>query len=129
MKVFYFGCNKYPGHYMFRVAMNIDWEFLERNPWGLSIDGGLCPGAVKEIWRVPIEKQIEGAAHLHHKDDWTALSFWDRSIHKRSGCNSNFIAQGMFTFEEMLAIAREHFPGVMSRFTFPIVPAESVRPL
>jgi len=89
----------------------------------------LCPGAAnpREVWRVRSAEQIEGAALLHYKDGWTALSFWDRSIDKRSGCNSNFFAQGTHTFEEMLEIARAHFPAVMARFTFKIVPAEEVK--
>jgi hypothetical protein len=128
MKVYYFGCHQYPGHYMHRVGMSLDWEFLERNPWGTSVDGGLCPGVNEkgEAWRV--QNQIEGAATLHHKDGWTALSFWDRSIDKRNACNSAFLAEGTHTFDEMLVIAREHFPTVMARFTFPIVPAESIKP-
>jgi len=117
VKVFYFGCNRYAGHYMHRVGMIIDWEFMQRNPWGTSIDGGLCP--------LNDPAEVEGRALVHHKDGWTALSFWDRSIDKRSACNSAFLAEGKFTFDEMLTIAREHFPMVMQRFNFSIVPARS----
>lgn len=47
---------------------------------------------------------------IHRRDGWTALSFWDRSIDKRGACNSNYFAEGTFTFEEMVALAKERFP-------------------
>jgi hypothetical protein len=136
MNVFYFGCVKLPGgftsgHHMHRVDMTIEWEFTNNNPWGLRIDGGLCPGATDEKGErrhPPMEEQVEGAAHIRHKDGWTALSFWDRSVDTRGNSNSNFLAEGKHTFEEMLSIAWLHFPEIMGRFKFTIVPAEQRKP-
>jgi len=34
MNVYYFGCNRYAGHYMHRVGMGIDWEFSRTQPVG-----------------------------------------------------------------------------------------------
>lgn len=116
MKAYYFGCIRKSGHYMFKPRENynaIDEKFLDSNPWGYSVDEKLCPEG----------PQTEGIALVHYKDGWTALSFWDRSVDKRGGCNSNFLAEGTFSFEEMLAIAREKFPNVMKRFSFKIINA------
>jgi hypothetical protein len=118
MKVFYFGCIKVPGHYMFAspaartlVGRRAVDDFTRSNPWGYRIDAKLCPSG----------PEIEGRALLHHKDGWTALSFWDRSVDRRGRCNSNFLAEGTHSFEKMLNLAGEHFPSVVARFEFPIV--------
>ena len=111
MKVYYFGCIREAGHYMFKPNHSTDYDFTISNPWGYGIDSKLCPK----------DNDIEGHALIHKKDGWTALSFWDRSVDKRGGCNSNFLAEGDFTFDEMIALAKEKFPNVMGRFTFKIV--------
>lgn len=113
MKIYYFGCIDRPGHYM-HGPRGYDREadrFTEGNPWGYKIDGRLCPSG----------PEVEGRALVHHKDGWTALSFWDRSVDRRGKCNSNFLAEGTFTFAEMIELARQHFPKVVARFSFPIV--------
>lgn len=111
VKVFYFGCIGGAGHYMHAANGSTDWKFMESNPWGKHIDTGLCPAG----------PEIEGQSLIHHKDGWTALSFWDRSVDKRGKCNSSFLAEGDFDFEQMVQLAKEHFPSVMARFKFPIV--------
>jgi hypothetical protein len=113
MKVYYFGMHR-PEPDRTLGECRATSYFTERNPWGYAIDGGLCPKG----------PEIEGRALIHHKDGWTAMSFWDRSVDHRGKCNSSFLAEGTFTFEEMLAIAREKFPRVVGRFKFEIVPAE-----
>lgn len=134
MQFFYFGCIGGPGHFMHNSVPDNGLEarratshFTERNPWGYDIDGALCPNGRRS------GKEVEGEALIHHKDGWTALSFWDRSVDKRGACNSNFLAEGTFTFDEMKKLAEEKFPHVMRRFTFPIVdltpqPASPVPP-
>jgi len=79
----------------------------------MRIDGGLCPKGA----------QIEGKALIHYKDGWTALSFWDRSVDMRGNSNSNFLADGKFTFEQMVEFAYQNFPEVTRRYKFSIVPA------
>jgi hypothetical protein len=90
-----------------------EYEFTEKNPWGYKIDSGLCLKTVGY--------EIEGIASIHQKDGWTALSFWDRSIDDRHKSNSNFLAEGTFNFEEMLAISKKHFPEIFERFKFEVV--------
>ena|ERR1019366_3343006 len=117
MRVYYFGCNEQAGHYMHEPNMvhrSVDTErgrFLYDNPWGLYIDGDLCMEG---------KRQIEGEALIHHKDDWTAMAFWDRSVDTRPGSNSVFLAEGTFNFDEMMALAKEYFPQVLNRISFTI---------
>jgi len=120
MRIFHYGCaNNSKGHYVhtgkglnpYGPEKN---SFLETNPWGYEVDSGLCPKG----------PEIAGRALIHHKDGWTAMSFWDRSVDTRGKSNSNFFAEGTHTFDEMVAIAKEHFTEIMARFTFPIVEAK-----
>jgi hypothetical protein len=116
MKVFYFGCYDDKGHYALAAdGLGLRYsaeerDFVKNNPWSYKIDGGLC-----RSW-----PQTEGEALIHHKDGWTALSFWDRSIDSRPGSNSNFLAEGTYTFAEMVEIATKNFPSIMKRFKFPV---------
>ena len=125
MKIYYFGCIERAGHFL--------WEPPDRSahrdattPWGSCPDGSLAPHEnprcefVKNFYGCRCS-QAEGIAALHYKDGWTALSFWDRSVDTRGGCNSNFLAEGAFTFEEMVELAKQYFPIIMARFKFPIV--------
>lgn len=116
-KAFYYGCWDRPGHFM-RAAEGLglryskaEREFTEKNPWGYEVDSGLCPDG----------PEIQGRALLHHKDDWTVLSFWDRSVDKRGKCNSNFLLEGTLSFDEALAEAKRLFPTVFARFQFEVV--------
>ena len=116
-KVYYFGCVERAGHYMWNPPLDsaqwpyrYDSDFFYNNPWGYEVDGRLCPSG----------PEIEGSALIHHKDGWTALAFWDRSIDKRGKCNSVFLAEGDFSFKDMVEIGRRHFSRVVNRFTFEI---------
>lgn len=125
MKVFYFGCHREAGHYWWRPGMrSLRSEETAGVPWGYWVDSILCPGYVKNEPYRRSKPEIEGEALLHHKDGWTALAFWDRSVDKRGGCNSNFFAEGTHSFDEMVKIAQEHFPEVWKRFPFEVRLAE-----
>lgn len=50
-----------------------------------------------------------GIAKIHHKNGWTAIALWDRSVDTRGGCNSTYFAKGDFSFEEMVKMAKERF--------------------
>lgn len=116
---FYFGCVGRSGHYMHDAGLRHSWEAPQ--PWK-RIDGVLQPGCTftKYIgWKSP-RKQPEGLAAIHHKDGWTALSFWDRSVDKRGNCNSTFFFKGTHRFGTMCQLAGKHFPSVWSRFSFKV---------
>lgn len=106
---YYFGCIGGSGHYMFHASGSPRLSYFQQ-PWQ-KLDGGLQPTG----------QQVQGPALLHHKDGWTALCFWDRSVDGRPGSNSNFLSTGNHTFEEMIELAKKYFPMVMARFNFSIV--------
>lgn len=92
-----------------------------------KLDARYCrnPGAA---W---VGNEPEGLAYLHEveikegepKDGpfigqkWTVLAFADRSACERSGSNSAFIAKGVFTFQQMIILARALFPDVWKRIS------------
>ena len=118
---FYFGPWDEAGHYMRSDEQNhrsFDLEerravsrFNRINPWGLSVDGGLCP---------TVNQQKEGIALLHHREGWTALSFWDRTIDDRTGSSSTYLAEGEFTFEQMVEMAKSRFAQRWNKMKFQV---------
>jgi hypothetical protein len=113
---FYFGCYEESGHYLFRPgpmstpSSSIPKDFPVK-PYGL-LDGRLLRNG----------PQPQGVCtHYRGINGWTLISFWDRSVDSRGGSNSTFLCRGEHTFEEMLALFKEHFPTIVSRFKFPLV--------
>lgn len=90
-------------------------------PWK-DIDGVLQPGCREERghWVHHGVPEVEGEALLHHKDGWTAISFWDRSVDKRGACNSTYFAEGTFTFDEMVEMAKARFSERWNRMAFEV---------
>jgi hypothetical protein len=120
MKIFYFGCNRQAGHYLF--TKRLVSAYPESPPWSVDsgeVDGKLPPHEpdCKNHYYCRCQ-QVEGVAAIHHKDGWTAMAFWGRSVDDRRGCNSVFFAEGCHDFSGMLTIAKENFPTIMSRFAF-----------
>jgi len=124
--IYFFGCWGRTGHYLYQPGGTSLIITALDMPWGYEIDGGLCPGKRRgpKAYQLP-ETQIEGQASLTKKDGWTALSFWDRSMDHRMNCNSNFIAKGYFSFDEIMMLAKQYFPEIMGRFKFEIKLAEN----
>lgn len=116
MNIYYFGCVDRAGHYLFTPRGEVDYARIRSTPWPGGVDGVLCPAA--HPWR---DNQPEGVAKLHHKDGWTALAFWDRSVDRRPNSNSVFLVDATLTFEQMVVEATANFPKVFARFGFPIV--------
>ncbi len=106
MRIYCFGCDGRPGHYMHRTDMSTDWEFCKHNPWGYGIDNGLLKGRTERFV-------------LTQKDGWTALSFVDNTVDDRPGSNSSFLAEGEYTLNEMFELAHVHFPQVAKRVSLP----------
>jgi hypothetical protein len=130
VKVYYFGCVGGLGHYFHDGALRRVHGAKTEIPWP-NVDAALCPGYVDPMlpgtWRTEAP-QIEGAAAVHHKAGWTALAFWDRSVDTRGGSNSVFFVEGTHNFAAMVVIARQRFPSVWARFTFPVTLAGAEPP-
>jgi hypothetical protein len=91
------------------------------------MDGSLQIGSDLSLWsRAKGEypqsphNQPEGVEILHHKRGWTALSFWDRTGDERITSNSNFFADEILTFDQIVEAAKAQFPTIWARFTFPV---------
>lgn len=109
MNVYYFGCFRREGHYLFPSGSRsfVDWKEC---PWGYSIDGGL----LKDV-----SQNHQGLYVVDHKDGWTAVAFWDRSVDDRYGSNSAFLVHEDTTAEIILEEARKQWPEVFDRTDFP----------
>lgn len=124
-RMFYFGPWGEPGHHFFDEHGM--WAHKEEDaiPWGHSIDGCLQPGCKRGEnghWDHYGDPETEGMALLHHKDGWTALSFWDRSVDNRFASNSNYFAEGIFTFGQMVEMAKTRFASRWNVMKFEVVP-------
>lgn len=119
MKVYYFGCWDVVGHY----AWTPDAPYArprQAGPWSL---GDLDAGPVD--WRGPTGRgvvpedpeQREGVWRLTHRDGWTAIGAWDRTVDRRGGSKAVFVAEGEHDLPAMERIAAEHFPKVWARIT------------
>jgi hypothetical protein len=122
MRVLYFGCHRESGHYFWKPGMrDRDCYPPQPLPWQ-HVDMALCPGVTdpEHPHRNRTRPEVQGEAALHHKDGWTALAFWNRSVDTRPASNSAFIAEGEHDFETMMQLARDHFPEVVRRLPFEV---------
>jgi hypothetical protein len=123
-QAFYFGCRDRAGHYLFdRFGRSVPASVQAKGPipWE-KIDGAIPPSARGLPSHAP-----QGVAALHHRDGWTALGFWDRSVDHRGGSNSAFFFDRLLTFDLALSEAREFFPWVFARLDFEVIPEPTSR--
>lgn len=130
---YYFGCIERPGHFLWGENgrhLYGNERLTTECPWGEDeVDGDLTPhrqGCKKGPY-CGCGMMPEGEAVIHHKDGWTALSFWDRSVDKRGACNSNFFIKGTYDFTTMLNLVCQRFPSIVARFKFPITEYTTTR--
>ena len=118
---FYFGCWSRSGHHLHKPNGRSVYDV--KLPWKY-IDGVLQPHAHpmiekangnRHVKSVDSDLQVQSLAALHHKDGWTVLAMWDRTVDTRYGCNANFFAKGTHTYAEMVPIIEEHFPQIWKR--------------
>lgn len=128
-RMFYFGPWDQAGHYFFAEGgRSTRIEDDPTFPFGhyggkVEVDGRLQPGCPSSDDRLQrkTRPEVEGQALLHHIKGWSALCFWDRSVDKRGACNSNYFAEGIFSFEEMVAMAKERFAERWNKMPFKVV--------
>lgn len=113
VRMAYFGCfaGSPRGHEMIvdpMVSFKEGRDFLNNNPWGLAVDGGLAP----------TNTRLPGLCLLWQKDGWTAMSFWDNTGDPRAGSVSVFLAQGTFDFDEMCMLSETRFREIRKHMRF-----------
>jgi len=131
--MFYFGPWDGAGHYLHDERGHHIWgEAKGSLPWGDEADGNLQPHFDNCARKRSSYKRYcscgsgpEGVAIIHHKNGWTALSFWDRSVDTRGNCNSTYFAEGTFTFDEMVVMAKERFAYRWNKMPFQVVDVTS----
>ena len=128
--VLYFGCIERAGHYLWSregtgrpCTDRRDRELAQRLG---GLDGALCWNSKSKRGQYSHERdETEGLAFLTHREGWTALAFWDRSVDHRGACNSAFLAEGTLTFAQIIRHARLRWPEVWARFSFEIVEVDA----
>lgn len=123
-QMFYFGPWSESGHFLHDESGRLVRDAQRGDfPWSEGeIDSQLQPhrdGCNKRSY-CGCGSLPEGQALLYKKDGWTALCFWDRSVDKRPGCNSNYFARGDFTFAEMVEISKARFAYRWNRMNFAV---------
>jgi hypothetical protein len=77
-----------------------------------ALDGSFLP---------PGLPQDQGRVSLVHLNGWTIAAFWDRTGDSRGNSCGAFLRRGTLTFDEIIADARDQYPDLFERFTFPFV--------
>lgn len=116
LEVFYFGCIRQPGHYLWRTeAIRI---YQPRNV-GISqelysaLDGAFCPDGVKTYPRYRWLCSIV--------PPWTIVAWWDGSVDSRPNCCSVFIGRDFGNEPHRLLEASQiAFPSVFARQPQPL---------
>ena len=120
----YFGPWDRSGHYFFNEdGYEICSDERKRLPWSnFEIDGVLQPGCPDPNDRLERRTcpMIEGEALIHYKNGWTALAFWDCSVDHRPASSSTYIAEGTYTFEQMVELAKTRFAVRWNKMKFQI---------
>lgn len=106
--IVYFGPIRQPGHYFW--IRQRERSIKTENPWKYAVDGKLQPEG----------KETEGLAKLHHKDGWTALAFWDRTVDTRPGSCSTYLSDTIMTFDEIVAASKAAFPDRWNQMKFEV---------
>lgn len=112
--LFYFGCYKSVGHYLINQAGRLIVPSQASIPWEVDEMERLCPPT-----RYYADEK-EGRAALHHRNGWTALAFWDRSVDTSYNSKSVFLAEGNLEFDAMIEQAQAAFPQIWKRFQFEV---------
>lgn len=117
---FYFGCWGRVGHYLWAPGM-VYVGYCGHRPFTLQdLDGRLQPPRPRNRTFDNDVDQPQGLARLTHRDGWTVLSFWDRSVDDRGCSHSTFVLPGIRAFDAAVIAAREAFPEVWARINFKV---------
>ncbi len=130
MRVFYYGCWGGVGHYLWTPR----GQFADEDralPWApheidprLAGDPNLMNPRMRAVgifvWDGNLEHQPEGMVRVHHREGWTAVGWWDRSLDRRFGSNAAFFVEATVDAEEALRAAREAFPAIFARIRYPL---------
>lgn len=129
-RVLYYGCVAQPGHFWWALEAGVPISAklsIAQHGGPAAFEKGHLPYPSSFFGRVRFQHE-EGVALLlkHVSVQWTLLSFWDRTIDKRSGCASAFAMDGLHSFESAVRIARGAAPGIWARYGFEVRHGETL---
>jgi hypothetical protein len=91
----------------------------QRDRYGLFWDHEASPGEIDAKFPPRTndghDEAAQGLARTVLWRGWTIVAFWDRSGDPRGRCNSAFAVRGIFSFDAVMATAREAYPWVFER--------------
>lgn len=124
MRAYFFGAHQAlrgEGHQVWSPnGDKVDYAILTEHviPWR-ALDGGLLLEDVPPHRYPAQDEQVQGACKLRHREGWSAVAFWDRSVDRRFGSNSVFLFEAVeLSFERAMQLAEEFFPWVTRRLGF-----------
>lgn len=96
---------------------------VENSPWGADgtfsrdplIDGAVIQTMSGKQDAYARREEPEGVRYHFQKNDWTLVSWWDRSADPRGGCIAAFAMKGLYDPDEAETYARKMFPTVFER--------------
>ena len=114
--IYFFGCRYGMGHFLHVPGTTRHWIETPRE----------CPWTIGDLERQPSEYQDgvsllprvvrQSSAALTHFSGWSALAMHDFTVDTRGNSKATFIVpERALTAPEILALATEHFPDVVSR--------------
>lgn len=114
--LFYFGCIRVAGHYLWRTE---DFKIYEPTKVGITrnlmgaLDGAFCPDGIKAY---PQQRWLCSIV-----PPWTIVAWWDRSVDSRPNCCSVFIGRDFgHNPNRVLEAAKVSFPSVFARQPQPL---------
>lgn len=105
--VYYFGCIRDKGHYMWHPRTQQHVQATLNQPWGYRIDGGVFPTKPDTL----------GAGVIQYvaKDGWSLICFADYSVDSRPGSHSTFLAHAKASADQLVVWAKNQWPEVFLR--------------
>jgi len=115
--VFYFGCWKQAGHYLFCPGMRTARGNSLPDDFPVnygSLDGSFLPQR---------HADEQGKVRIWRTSGWAIVAFADRSVDSRPGSNSAFVTRtkGNPTDIEIMRGMKSVFPEVFKRINFPLI--------
>lgn len=112
--VLYFGCwDHHKGHFLYAAS----GKKIHAHPLLPFIDGGF----LNRENDMPARHGWVEISRIGTR--FTVLSFWDGSMDSRPGSHSDFIVDGMVSYEKAMELAGRDFPQIFDRFKFHVTRA------
>jgi hypothetical protein len=101
------------GHFLYTETLRYNPKLKRDVPFsGSELDSSILSSREYEQY------QPQGYGIISYQRDWTYLAFWDRTGDDRGNSHSGFMVRGIWSFDQMINMAKEKFPTIFERFNF-----------